>query len=232
MGELIGFQLLDLSQLDAQFVGFPKGTGTGRLPAILSFDGARPTDHPDERPARKLELENITAMNHSFFMEQALAEARRALERGEFPVGCVIVLSEKIIATGSRQGTAGDLVSETDHAEILALKQLERSAPVDCSQMTIYCTLEPCLMCFGAILISGIRRIVFAYEDVMGGGTRCDLGPMPPLYSSLPVNLVPHILRDKSLFLFKSFFSNPDNTYWKDSLLAAYTLSAPFSVSS
>ena len=79
-------------------------------------------------------------------------------------------------------------------------------------------------MCFGAILISGIRRIVFAYEDVMGGGTRCDLSRMPPLYGSRPVHLVPHVLRDKSLFLFKSFFSNPDNTYWKDSLLAAYTL--------
>ena len=62
-------------------------------------------------------------------MEEALAEARQALDRGEFPVGCVIVHEGKIIATGSRQGTAGDLVSETDHAEILALKQLERSAP-------------------------------------------------------------------------------------------------------
>ena len=171
-------------------------------------------------------------MNHSFFMEKALTEARQALDRGEFPVGCVIVHEGKIIATGSRQGTAGDLVSETDHAEILALKQLERSAPVDRSRLTLYCTLEPCLMCFGAILISGIRHIVFAYEDVMGGGTRCDLGRMPPLYGSRPVILVPHILRDKSLFLFKSFFSNPDNTYWKDSLLAAHTLSVSFSAPS
>ena len=127
MGELIGFQLLGLSQLDAQFDGLPQGTGTGRLPAIRSSDGTRPAVHPDERQARKLELEDIAAMNHSFFMEEALAEARQALERGEFPVGCVIVHEGKIIATGSRQGTAGDLVSETDHAEILALKQLERS---------------------------------------------------------------------------------------------------------
>ena len=171
-------------------------------------------------------------MNHSFFMAAALDEARQALARGEFPVGCVIVHAGKIIASGSRQGTVGDLVSETDHAEILALKQLERHGPVDRTQLALYCTLEPCLMCFGAILISGIRHIVFAYEDVMGGGTRCDLSQMPPLYASRPVNLVPHILRDKSLFLFKSFFSNPDNTYWKDSLLAAYTLSASFSAPS
>jgi tRNA(adenine34) deaminase len=168
-------------------------------------------------------------MNHSIFMEEALAEAKQALNRGEFPVGCVIVHEGKIIVSGSRQGTAGQLVSETDHAEILALRKLEQSTPVDRSRLTLYCTLEPCLMCFGAILISGIRHIVFAYEDVMGGGTRCDLDRMPPLYSSLPVILVPHILRDKSLFLLKSFFSNPDNTYWKDSLLATYTLSAALS---
>ncbi|MBI5590173.1 MAG: nucleoside deaminase [Deltaproteobacteria bacterium] len=171
-------------------------------------------------------------MNHSLFMEEALDEARQALERGEFPVGCVIVYEGEVIATGSRQGTAGDLVSETDHAEILALKQLERSEPVDRSRLTLYCTLEPCLMCFGAILISGIRHIVFAYEDVMGGGTRCDLSQMPPLYGSRPVALVPRILRDKSLFLFKSFFSNPDNPYLKDSLLAAYTLSASYAAPS
>jgi tRNA(adenine34) deaminase len=171
-------------------------------------------------------------MKYELFMEEALVAARKALDRGEFPVGCVIVHEGKIIATGSRQGTAGELFSETDHAEILALKQLEGAAPVDRSHLTLYCTLEPCLMCFGAILISGIRHIVFAYEDVMGGGTRCDLGRMPPLYSSRTVTIVPHILRNKSLLLFKSFFSNPDNTYWKDSLLAAYTLSASFSAPS
>jgi tRNA(adenine34) deaminase len=168
-------------------------------------------------------------MNHALFMEEALAEAKLALDMGEFPVGCVIVRDGNIIASGSRQGTAGDLVSETDHAEILALKQLEQSAPIDRGRLTLYSTLEPCLMCFGAILISGIRRIVFAYEDAMGGGTRCDLSRLPPLYGSPPVALFPHVLRDKSLFLFKAFFSNPDNTYWKDSLLAAYTLAATFS---
>lgn len=165
-------------------------------------------------------------------MEEALSLARQALDRGEFPVGCVIVHQGEIIATGSRQGTSGDIVSETDHAEILALKQLERSPFIDHCDLTLYCTLEPCLMCFGAILLSSIRRIVFAYEDVMGGGTRCDLDRMPSLYSSRPVYIAPHILRDKSLFLFKSFFSNPDNVYWKDSLLESYTLSASFSAPS
>jgi tRNA(adenine34) deaminase len=163
---------------------------------------------------------------HSNFMEKALIEAQEALDRGEFPVGCVIVDDENIIASGSRQGTTGVVASETDHAEILALKRLESYGPVDRNRLTLYCTMEPCLMCFGAILISGIRRIVYAYEDVMGGGTRCDLSRLPALYSERPVVIVPHILRDKSLCLFKRFFSNPRITYWKNSLLSQYTLSA------
>jgi tRNA(adenine34) deaminase len=165
-------------------------------------------------------------MTHSFFMEKALTEAQQALDRGEFPVGCIIVDAENVIASGSRQGTTGIVANETDHAEILALKQLEAYGPVDRSRLTLYSTMEPCLMCFGAILISGIRRIVFAYEDVMGGGTRCDISRLPALYSDRPVAIVSHILRDKSLCLFKRFFSNPLNTYWKDSLLSQYTLAA------
>jgi tRNA(adenine34) deaminase len=166
-------------------------------------------------------------MNHAFFMEKALAEAGQALVRGEFPVCCVIVHDNHIIASGSRRKTSGDFVSETDHAEILAIKELERlGSSMDRNRLVLYSTLEPCLMCFGAILISGIRHIVYAFEDVMGGGTACDLSKLPELYSSRPVAIVPHILRDKSLALFKAFFSNPENTYWKDSLLARYTLAA------
>lgn len=165
-------------------------------------------------------------MTHACFMEKALTEANLAYSRGEFPVGCVIVHENRIVATGSRQGTvAGNPVSETDHAEILALKQLERiEMPVDRCQLTLYSTLEPCLMCWGAILISGIRSVVYAYEDIMGGGTRCDLANLPQLYSGQPVTLVRHMLRKQSRDLFKRYFSNPDNVYWKDSLLARYTL--------
>ena len=52
------------------------------------------------------------------------------------------------------------------------------------SHLTIFCTMEPCLMCLGAIMLSGIRKIVYAYEDVMGGGTGCDLSGLKPLYSN------------------------------------------------
>ncbi len=164
-------------------------------------------------------------MDDQFFMKQALAQAKIALSAGEFPVGCVIVYQDQIIASGARACSVGKRTNEIDHAELIALKKLaETEKPYNKKKTTLYCTMEPCLMCFGAILLSGIGRIVYAYEDIMGGGTNCDLLKLNPLYRNTGISIVPHILCGESLILFKEFFSNPENTYWKDSMLAKYTL--------
>ena len=84
--------------------------------------------------------------------------------------------------------------------------------------------MEPCLMCYSALILAGIGTIVYAYEDVMGGGTGCDLAKLTPLYQSSPIRVVPNVLRSESLKMFKSYFSDPANNYWKQSLLAKYTL--------
>jgi tRNA(adenine34) deaminase len=78
-------------------------------------------------------------------------------------------------------------------------------------------------MCYGAILLSGIREIVYAFEDVMGGATGCDLARLPPVYRRR-ITLIPNVLREKSISLLKTYFSDPKNRYWEDSLLAGYTL--------
>lgn len=159
-------------------------------------------------------------------MKIALAEAQTALQAGEFPVGCVLVCENRVIASGARKGTAEETPNETDHAEMVALNRLGRLKPaIDTRFITAYCTLEPCLMCYGALLIAGIHHIVYAYEDEMGGGTRCDLSAMPPLYQKADILLVPHLLRHESLLLFKAYFENPANGYLKNSFLAEYTLS-------
>ena len=117
-------------------------------------------------------------------------------------------------------------MNEIDHAEMIALKQLAGSKEdLDKNRITAFCTLEPCLMCFGALLVSGIGEIVYAYEDVMGGGTKCDLTNLTPLYKNCQTAIVPNILRAKSLNLFKAYFENSKNAYLKGSLLAGYTLS-------
>ncbi|NDY71967.1 nucleoside deaminase [Desulfobacter hydrogenophilus] len=166
-------------------------------------------------------------MDYEFFMEQALEQARKAFYQGQFPVGCVIVQDDQVIASGARGGTSGDLsfFSEIDHAEIRALKSLESSnirfAP---ERAVLFCTMEPCLMCFAAIILAGIRTLVFAYEDVMGGGTALDRTHLTPLYRDAQITIVSHVLRKKSLDLFHNFFNKEANLYWKDSLLESYTL--------
>jgi len=164
-------------------------------------------------------------MQEEYFMKIALEQAERALAYGEFPVGCVIASSDDVLATGYRTGTSGDASNEIDHAEITVLKHLEeRHKELDKKDLALFCTMEPCLMCFGAILLSGIGKIVYSYEDIMGGGTGCNLSLLSPLYRESKVSIVSSVLREQSLKLFKAYFGNPANAYWKGSLLARYTL--------
>jgi tRNA(adenine34) deaminase len=159
------------------------------------------------------------------FMEMALTQAKKAFSAGEFPVGCVIADGRVALAHGSRRGSAGLHPNELDHAEIMSIRKLfEKGKPSNAMELSIYCTMEPCLMCFAAIILAGINRIIYAYEDVMGGGTGCSLDTLPKLYQDARITIVPHVLREQSLALFKGFFSKPENVYWKDSLLSRYTL--------
>ena len=166
-------------------------------------------------------------MNHEYYMKEALVLAEKAFKEGEFPVGSILVYKDEFLAKGIRKGTTGNFVNEVDHAEIMALRNLSERKncnEINSKEITIYCTMEPCLMCFGAILLSGIGKIVYAYEDVMGGGTGCGIDSLSPLYKNSPVKIIPGILRKESLEIFKAYFSNPSNSYWKGSLLADYTL--------
>jgi len=158
-------------------------------------------------------------------MKKALDQAEHALAEGEFPVGCVMVYQGKILVTGSRKGTIGAARNEIDHAEMVALRRLiEIEDKIDPAKITVFCTMEPCLMCYAALILAGVGEIVFAYEDAMGGGTGCELSRLKPLYKNSPVRVVPGVMRAESLNIFKTYFSNPANSYWKQSLLAEYTL--------
>ena len=167
-------------------------------------------------------------MDHTNFMQAALELARSALSRDEFPVGCVMVYNGKVVAGGARRGTRQEVPSELDHAEIIALRELESlEQPIDRNRITVYSTMEPCLMCYGALLISGVKTIVYAYEDAMGGASACDLSRLPALYRDSGVEIVAGVCRKDSLALFRAYFSRPGIDYWKGSLLAEYTLAQP-----
>jgi tRNA(adenine34) deaminase len=164
-------------------------------------------------------------MDYEHFMKEALAQAEKALAAGEFPVGCVMVYQGKILVTGTRRASTGSERNEIDHAEIVALRRLaELGNQIDPAEITVFSTLEPCLMCYSALILAGIGKIIFAYEDVMGGGTGCELTRLTPLYKNSPIKVVPGILRAQSLGLFKDFFTVSANDYLKKTLFAEYTL--------
>lgn len=161
-----------------------------------------------------------------YFMAAALAEAELALAAGEFPVGCVLVHEGEIVARGRRHNSQGATANELDHAEIMALRKLFTSrAELDRSEITVYSTMEPCLMCFSTLLLNNIQTMVYAYEDVMGGGTNLPLANLPPLYQVIQPTVVAGVMRQESLTLFKKFFADPRQAYWQGSVLAQYTLS-------
>jgi len=162
-------------------------------------------------------------------MGKALNLAKTALNDGEFPVGCLLVHQNQIVARGVRAGTiqsvSGGPVNEIDHAEMVALRLFYQAGEsINPLETTIYCTMEPCLMCYAAILLAGIGTIVYAYEDVMGGGTQSDLKKLAPLYRNKQITIIPHIRRNESVALFKAYFRDEKTAYWQGSYLAQYTL--------
>ena len=105
---------------------------------------------------------------HIKFMKEALKEAKKAYEKDEVPIGCVIVKDNKIIARGHNlRETTFD---PTAHAEIVAIrkatKKLKSWRLEDCD---IYVTLEPCAMCAGALINSRLRSIYFGAYDKKAG---------------------------------------------------------------
>jgi tRNA(adenine34) deaminase len=101
-------------------------------------------------------------------MQEALKEARKALELGEVPVGAVVVCQNKIIARAHNQ--TEQLTDATAHAEMLSVTsasyELSSKYLTEC---TLYVTLEPCVMCAGALHWVQLQRLVFAAEDVQRG---------------------------------------------------------------
>ncbi|MEW6221589.1 MAG: deaminase [Thermodesulfobacteriota bacterium] len=163
-------------------------------------------------------------MTHETFMAMALAEAESALAAGEFPVGCVLVhATGQVVARGRRLGSMR--ADELDHAEMRAIRQLLTDWPeMDRRTLTAYTTMEPCLMCLAALLLNGIQAIVYAYEDVWGGGTDLPLATLRPLYQGMTLRFRAGVCRAESLSLFARFFATPENRYWAGSPLAQYTL--------
>jgi tRNA(adenine34) deaminase len=104
-------------------------------------------------------------------MREALALAQKAEAEGEVPVGAVLAIDGEIRGRGFNSPVARH--DPTAHAEILALRQAASGAAnYRLAEATLYCTLEPCVMCAGALVTARIRRLVFGARDLRFGGVR------------------------------------------------------------
>ena len=113
-------------------------------------------------------------------MQAALEEARRALDLGEVPIGAVVVVNGAIVARACNQPITA--VDPTAHAEVLALRQAAAAlADWRLSGCTLYVTLEPCAMCFGAMQQAHLDRVVYAAANMREGatGSVADLDLLP-----------------------------------------------------
>lgn len=108
-----------------------------------------------------------------YFMKEAFKLAREAFSRKEIPVGAVVVLDGKIIAKAHNQ--TEQLNDSTAHAEMIALTSAFNHVGAKyLKEATLYVTLEPCVMCGGAIFWSQLGRLVFGAEDVQRGYRKID----------------------------------------------------------
>ncbi len=105
------------------------------------------------------------------FMHEALRLAREGAAAGEVPAGAVVVMGGEIVGRGSNAPVAR--ADPTAHAEILALREAaSRSGNYRLEHATLYCTLEPCVMCAGALVNARVERLVFGARDLRFGGVR------------------------------------------------------------
>ena len=109
-----------------------------------------------------------SAVPHQHFMDAALAEARRGLAAGEVPIGAVLVVEGRIVARAFNQPIGA--VDPTAHAEILVLREAARlGGNYRLTDATVYVTLEPCLMCVGALVHARVREVVYGAAEPKTG---------------------------------------------------------------
>ncbi len=141
--------------------------------------------------------------NDEYYMREALRQARLAYDAGEVPVGALVVWNNKIIGRGHNQ--VEQLNDSTAHAEMIALTAAFNGLGSKyLPEAVLYVTIEPCLMCCGAIYWSKLGRIVYGAEDAKNGYTRIT-GANWPFHQK--AELTGGILADECAQLMKDFFA-------------------------
>jgi tRNA(adenine34) deaminase len=161
------------------------------------FDCAILTQKPIDKP----HLCSMEMFSDEYFMRKALAEAERAFEEDEIPIGALIVYENKIIGKGYNQ--TEKLNDVTAHAEMLAITAAASALNSKfLDECTLYVTVEPCTMCAGAISWARFHRIVFGAEEPKHGFSQ-----KAPSILGKKTEIVKGVLADECAELMKAFFS-------------------------
>lgn len=143
-----------------------------------------------------------TIFSHEYFMQQALKEAQYAADKGEVPIGAVVVCQDRIIARAHNLTEA--LIDVTAHAEMQAITSaanvLGGKYLIDC---TLYVTIEPCPMCAGALGWSQISKVVYGAKDEKRGYHK-----IAPKAFHPKTEIISGILEEECRQLMQSFFKN------------------------
>lgn len=150
---------------------------------------------------------------HERFMLEALKQAQKAFDAGDVPVGAVVVYENRIIARACNQMVL--LRDPTAHAEIIALTQASETLSQrqeghrgSLEKATLYVTLEPCLMCSGALINTKCQNLVFGAHDPRAGACGSLYNVVQDDRLNHRLQVVSGVLAEESRFLLKEFFRN------------------------
>jgi tRNA(adenine34) deaminase len=145
------------------------------------------------------------AIDDEYWMRLALAQATKAGELGEVPVGAVAILDEKVIGTGYNRKERD--LDPSAHAEMIALRQA--AAQLDNWRLlgvTLYCSLEPCPMCAGAMIQARLPRLVYGAKDTRFGADGSIVNVIRAEGFNHQIDVTEGVLEEESAALLKAFF--------------------------
>ena len=152
-------------------------------------------------------IDNVPDDDHDArFMRAALQEARAAAERGEVPVGAVVVVDDEIIARAGNRTIAD--CDPTAHAEVIALREAsKRLGNYRLAGAALYVTIEPCAMCAGAMIQARIARLVYGAPDAKGGAVQSCFAVLDHPQLNHRVEVTAGVLSEDAAAVLKEFFA-------------------------
>jgi len=146
----------------------------------------------------------------NFFMLEAIKEAKKAFDADEVPIGAVLVFQNRVIARGYNQ--VETLKDATAHSEMICLTAgSEYFKDWRLENSTLYCTLEPCIMCAGAIMASRVKRLVWSAKDTRVGANVSFINVFEKKHPIHLVDIAHGVLEEISSELMNKFFKKVRN---------------------